>query len=263
VPLPPKLYDREYFLSDRCEGYEAFEARRGVSRGKARQVALLAPGPGVRILDAGCGRGEVLLACARAGADVAGIDYSEAATEIARETLGGVAGSEIVRGSVTGLPWPHATFDRVLCADVVEHLDPGDARRALREFYRVLRPGGLLLVHTAPNRVFRRLTWPLARPVFLAVGLRANAERVDAWLAEALRYHVNEQTLHGLRRLVRRTGFADVRGWLDADALRGGEHHLTADLGSSRLVSALSELTAWRPLRVLLSNDLYVIGRRP
>jgi ubiquinone/menaquinone biosynthesis C-methylase UbiE len=263
VPLPSELYDREYFLSERCEGYEVFKARRGVSLVKGRQVALLAPGPGVRVLDAGCGRGEVLLACARAGADVAGIDYSEAAAEIARETLAEVAGSELVRGSVVALPWPDATFDRVLCADVIEHLDPGEAVHALGEFHRVLRPGGLLVVHTSPNRLFRQLTWPLARPVLRAVGLRANAERVDAWLAEARRYHVNEQTLHGLRRLVRRTGFADVRTWLDADALRSGEHHLTAGLDSSRLVSSLAALAALRPLRLLLSNDVYAVGRRP
>jgi ubiquinone/menaquinone biosynthesis C-methylase UbiE len=262
LPLPPELYDRTYFLSDRCEGYEAFEARRGVSRIKGRQVALLAPEPGVRILDAGCGRGEVLLACARAGAAVAGIDYSEAAIEIARETLAEVAGTEIVLGSVVALPWPDATFDRVLWADVVEHLDAGDARRALGEFHRVLRPGGVLLVHTSPNRVFRRLTWPLARPLLRAAGLSANVERVDAWLADALRYHVNEQTLHGLRRLVRRAGFADVSAWLDPDARRGGEHHLTAGLDSSRLVVSVSALTAWRPVRLLLSNDLYAVGRR-
>lgn len=263
MPVPSELYDRDYFLSDRCEGYEAFEKGRGVSRLKARQVALLAPAPGVRILDAGCGRGEVLLACARAGADVAGIDYSGAATEIARETLADVAGCEIVRGSIAQLPWPEAAFDRVLCADVVEHLDACDARRALSEFYRVLRPGGVLLVHTSPNRLFRQLTWPLARPVLCAAGLRPNAERVDAWLTEARRYHVNEQTLHQLRRLVRRAGFADVHAWLDADALRGGQHHLTAGLDASPLVAMLSALAVLRPLRLLLSNDVYAAGRRP
>lgn len=262
MPLPPELYDREYFLSDRCEGYEVFEASRGVSMVKGRQVALLGPGPGVSVLDAGCGRGEVLLACARAGAGVAGIDYSEAAVEIARETLAGVAGAEVALGSVAELPWRDATFDRVLCADVVEHLDPDEAERALGEFHRVLRPGGLLLVHTAPNRLFRRVTWPLARPLLSAAGLRANAEGVDAWLADARRYHVNEQTLHGLRRLVRRAGFSDVRAWLDPDVLRNGEHHLTAGLDASRLVSSLAGLAALRPLRLLLSNDLYAVGRR-
>lgn len=263
VPLPSELYDRDYYLSDRCEGYEVFKARRGVSCVKRQQVALLAPGPDVRVLDAGCGRGEVLLACARAGADVAGIDYSEAAEEIARETLAGVARSEVVRGSVVALPWRDATFDRVLCADVIEHLDPDEAVRALGEFHRVLRRGGLLVVHTSPNRLFRQLTWPLARPLLRVVGLRAHAARVDAWLADARHYHVNEQTLHGLRRLVRRAGFADVRAWLDPDVLRNGEHPLTAGLEGSRLFSLLPALATLRPLRLLMSNDVYAVGRRP
>src|SRR5439155_13981041 len=121
------------------------------------EVALLARRAGEGVLDAGCGRGEVLLACARAGAAVAGIDYAQAAVDIARETLHGVAGAEVVRGSLTALPWPQQSFDRALCADVVEHLDPDEAAIALRELRRVLRPGGVLLVHTAPNRLFRTI----------------------------------------------------------------------------------------------------------
>ena len=82
--IPPDVYDREYFISEICEGFD--EAKQGeVSFNKAKQVRMLEPGPGVKILDAGCGRGETLLACARAGAEVAGIDYSEAAVELTRE----------------------------------------------------------------------------------------------------------------------------------------------------------------------------------
>ena len=46
----------------------------------------------MRVLDAGCGRGEVLLACAARGAEVAGADYAEAAVELTRETLAAVPG---------------------------------------------------------------------------------------------------------------------------------------------------------------------------
>jgi ubiquinone/menaquinone biosynthesis C-methylase UbiE len=262
VPLPSELYDREYFLSDRCEGFAEYADGRRLSRVKRRQVALLGPRSGVRVLDAGCGRGEVLLACAQAGATVAGIDYAQAAVEIARETLHDVPGAEVVRGSVVSLPWADARFDRVLCADVIEHLDAGEGALALRELRRVLAPGGLVLVHTSPNRLFRTLTWPVARPALHAAGRGGAARRIDAWLSDARRYHVNEQTLHGLRRAVRRAGFADVRVWLEPDVLRGGEHHLTAGLEESGLVSALaSAAAAARPLRLLLSNDLYASGR--
>lgn len=262
MPLPPDLYDREYFLSNYCEGAQEFLADRGLSELKERQVRLLAPRPGLRVLDAGCGRGEVMLACARAGAGVAGIDYSADAVEISRETLSGVPGADVRQGAVESLPWPDETFDRALFGDVIEHLDPDQAERALAELRRVLKPGAWLLVHTSPNRLFLDVTWPLARPVLRMLGFARNVEAMDFWISESKRYHVNEQTLHGLRASLRRAGFSDVRAWLDPNVLRGGGHHLTEGLGSSPVVSAVAAVARVRPLRLLLSNDLWAVGRR-
>jgi ubiquinone/menaquinone biosynthesis C-methylase UbiE len=262
MPLPSELYDRRYFLSDYCEGAAEFMNGRRMSALKAREVSLLGPRPGLRVLDAGCGRGEVLLACARRGAEVAGIDYAAAAVEIAGETLAGVDGAEVVRGSVDALPWPAARFDRVLCADVIEHLDPDQGERALAEMHRVLAPGGVLVMHTSPNRLFRRVTWPLARPVLRAAGHAEHVDGLDFWLSEALRYHINEQTLHGLRRALGRAGFRRPRVWLDPEVLRGGGHHLTRGLEASPLAGAAARLAGIRPLRLLLSNDLYAVAVR-
>ena len=263
VPLPSDIYDRDYFLSDYCEGATEFHAGRGVSPLKALQLTMLAVEPGLRVLDAGCGRGEVLLACAKAGARVAGIDYAEAAIEISRETLADVEGADVRQGSVEELPWPDESFDRILCGDVVEHLDPDQAVRAFREFHRVLAPGGLLLIHTSPNRLFRQITWPLARPILRLAGFRRNVEALDFWLDEALRYHVNEQTVHSLRRAVRAGGFDKVRVWLDPNVIRGGEHHLTSGLELSPFAKIAAYLAAMRPFRMFLSNDLYAIAWKP
>lgn len=262
MPLPPDLYDRTYFLSNYCEGAEEFLQDRGLSAIKARQVDALGPRPGLRVLDAGCGRGEVLLACARAGAEVAGMDYSEAAVEISRETLADVPGADVRQGSIEALPWPDGHFDRALLGDVIEHLDPDQADRALRELHRVLRPGGLLLVHTAPNRLFLEVTWPLARPVLRRIGFRRNVEALDWWIAESKRYHVNEQTVHSLRRALRRAGFRRPRVWLDPNVIRGGGHHLTEGMEESRPVALVARFAALRPLRLWLGNDLYAVAER-
>src|SRR5688500_20400679 len=68
VPLPSEIYDRDYFLSDRCEGYDRFAEDRGLSPLKRKELELLDVRSGQSVLDAGCGRGEVLLACAERGA---------------------------------------------------------------------------------------------------------------------------------------------------------------------------------------------------
>ena len=262
MPLPPDIYDREYFLSDTCEGADEFNLDKGLSKIKARQVQHLAPGPGLRVLDAGCGRGEVLLACARAGAEVAGIDYAAAAVEISHDTLAGVAGADVRQGDITALPWPDASFDRVLSGDVIEHLDPPDGERMLREAYRVLRPGGWLVLHTAPNLLFLKVTWPVARWPLLAAGYGETVRRLESWVAASKRYHVNEQSLYTLRRSLRSAGFEAPRVWIDANIVRDGSHHTTAGLESSWMIRTGQRAAALRPVRLLAGNDLWAIARR-
>lgn len=262
MPLSSHIYDRDYFLSDRCEGFDRFREGHGLSPIKAAQVRALSPRPGLRVLDAGCGRGEVLLACARAGAQVAGIDYADAALEIAHEVLAGVPDADLRKGEVTSLPWPDESFDRVLFADVIEHLDPAQDVAALAELHRVLKPGGRLLVHTAPNRLFLRLTWPLARRALRASGRAPAADRLDAWIEASHSYHLNEQSLYSLRRGLRVAGFEGPRVWIHPDLFRGGEHHLTHDLARSAGLGLAERLGRTRPLRVLLGNDIYAVAER-
>jgi SAM-dependent methyltransferase len=252
------LYDHRYFLSDLCEGFDEF--RHGsVSTLKARQVAMLGPRPGRRILDAGCGRGEVLLACARNGASVAGADFSAAALSITGELLSGYE-TDLREAWLTALPWSDGTFDAVLSGDVIEHLHPPEAEAMLRELRRVLRPGGRLVLHTAPNRLFLELTWPLARLPMRVAGLGATVTRLDGWIAASKVYHLNEQHLPGLRRSLYRAGFADVHAWIDRDVLRSRGHHLTVELPDAPLVRAAGRIAGSRLLRLLAGNDLWAIA---
>lgn len=256
------VYDREYFLSEKCEGWDRFSEDRGLSRLKLKQVRALRPEAGVRILDAGCGRGEVLLACARAGAEVAGIDYSEAAVELSRETLDAFPDADIRAGELTALPWADGSFDRVLCGDVIEHIDPELSIPMLRELCRVLRPEGLLVLHTAPNRLFVKVTWPVARVALRLLGRGGAAGSLDAWLEEAEAYHVNEQSVYSLRRSLAAAGFARSRVWIDPDVLRSGDHFLTSGLQSGA-VGMMGRLAGARPLRVLLGNDVCAVAWAP
>jgi len=89
-----------------------------------------------RVLDAGCGEG-ILVEEYAGRLDIIGVDANYSS---ARVTL----------GSVTALPLPDASIDRALCLDVLEHLAYEEQPRALAELFRVLRPGGELLV-SVPN----------------------------------------------------------------------------------------------------------------
>jgi ubiquinone/menaquinone biosynthesis C-methylase UbiE len=256
--IPPGAYDREYFLSEICEGFDEFKQGQ-VSFNKAKHVELLGPRQGLRVLDAGCGRGEVLLACARAGAEVAGIDYSSDAVEISRETLAEFPGADLRVGSVTELPWSDSSFDRIEFSDVIEHLDPPQTVPTLAEFRRVLRPGGFLLVHTAPNRNFHRYGWPLSRPFVRLLGHREIADKVDRWFELCDVYHPNEQTLRTLRRSVRDAGFDRFKVWLDPDVLRSGQFHLLEGF-EGPMVRLGRRIASRRPVLSLMGNDLFSLA---
>ena len=259
--IPPDVYDREYFLSEICEGWDEYQEGHEVSFNKRKQVARLEPGPGVRILDAGCGRGEVLLACARAGAEVAGIDYSADAVAITRETLGEHE-ADLRVGDVTALPWPDSSFDRVQFSDVIEHLDPPQTVPALAEFRRVLRPGGRLHVHTAPNLLFMKYGWPATRPFLRVLGHREIVDGVDGWFRLAESYHVNEQSVYTLRRALREAGFESPRVWVDPDVMRSGQYHLISGLEEGALMGLARRLAATRPFRLILGNDVLGVGTK-
>jgi SAM-dependent methyltransferase len=101
------------------------------------------------VLDAGCGTGGLIrrLAPQRPAWNWTGVDVSPLACELARERVGG---AEIREASVTALPFGDAALDAVVSADVLYHVD--DDVAALREFSRVLRPGGAVVINVPAYR---------------------------------------------------------------------------------------------------------------
>jgi len=99
---------------------------------------------GARMLDFGCGAGELVRAGLAAGLDITGADAfyagSNARTEAAAAGLLGGAVVEICEGL---LPFPDASFDLIVNNQVFEHVENLDG--ALAEIHRVLRPGGEML----------------------------------------------------------------------------------------------------------------------
>jgi len=129
-------------VEDRMWYFRALNRR--VIRALAGRVP---PGPAT-VLDAGCGTGGLIraLQAARPEWSVTGLDFSPRACELARERTG----VEIVEGSITALPFADASFAAVVSADVVCQVTDGAA--ALREFARVVRPGGVVAVNVPAYR---------------------------------------------------------------------------------------------------------------
>jgi SAM-dependent methyltransferase len=102
--------------------------------------------PGARILDAGCGAGRHAAPLAAAGYGVVGLDGSHPLLRAARRAA---RGARFVHGSYAALPFEDGAFEAVLClGTALGYLGDAGDRAALREFRRVLAPGGRLVVET-------------------------------------------------------------------------------------------------------------------
>ena len=100
-------------------------------------------GPGMELLDAGCGAGLALLLAAKRGATVTGFDASSGLLAVARERL---PQAELHRGDLEHLPFADDRFDAVTAFNAVQYA--GDPVAALRELRRVARPGAPVVVLT-------------------------------------------------------------------------------------------------------------------
>lgn len=98
-------------------------------------------GPGTRMLDAGCGGGGASLLAEVRGALVTGVDAADTMIKVARERI---PNGDFRVGDLQELPFDDDTFDAVLAASSLQYTE--DRVATLREFGRVCRPGGRIVV---------------------------------------------------------------------------------------------------------------------
>ncbi len=114
------------------------------ARGKKRHAAVvdtLDLRPGDKLLDLGCGLGQVLELAIEAGAEATGIDPSPSMVGRARRR---VPDAHIVLGSAEDIPFPDESFTHVIATATFHHWADRDV--GLAEAIRVLAPGGRLLI---------------------------------------------------------------------------------------------------------------------
>lgn len=123
--------------------------------------------PGDRVLDMGAGGGRHTFEAYRRGADVIAFDLDADELETVREWTAAMAGevpvgasADVKQGDALALPFADGEFDRVVAAEVLEHI-PADIQ-AIAELVRVLRPGGTL-VATVPRWFPEVVCWKLSQ----------------------------------------------------------------------------------------------------
>jgi len=113
---------------------------------------------GARVLDAGCGPGALSVALAARGCSVRAMDLSREMLQIARSGFRAASGGPdaFCRATIERVPFADASFDLVCSSGVIEYLP--DHGRAVAEFHRVLKPGGVLILPT--TNLLAPANWP-------------------------------------------------------------------------------------------------------
>jgi SAM-dependent methyltransferase len=151
----PQIFELDYY-----QRLYDIEEQHGWAQGlRDAMDALLRPvinGNRLRALDIGCGTGYLLEYLQRYPLDgeVVGIDISPYAVQFCRQR----GANALAIASATQVPFPTASFDLIICIDTIQHLTPTGADLvAIKEFARLLRPGGLVYLRTNSARGHRPL----------------------------------------------------------------------------------------------------------
>ncbi len=159
-------------------------------------LEMLGPLDGQRALDVGCGDGAFSLMLARRGAEITGLDRDPVMIATARRRAEiEKTPAQFVQGTAASLPFPDATFDRVLAVTVLCFVD--DAAPAIAEMARVLRPGGRLVI----GELGRWSVWAATR-------------RLRGWLGSETWTRAQFRRVYELRTLATQAGFSvsTIRG---------------------------------------------------
>jgi SAM-dependent methyltransferase len=218
----------------------------GVEARRGRAIAdVLARTRGV-VLDAGCGTGDHLIDLAALHPTVIGLDFAHEMLLSARVRTSAdrVVGCQLVEGSVTDLPLRPRSVDALFCRGVLGAVSADAVDRVIREFARVLRPGGVAVINVKNALSPYGMSVGLARAVRWAIGLRRPpirwSYRTPSWYR---------------RRLAE---YFDVVGEFS--------HDLHPALCPDKLVSAISRLELLlRPALIRWGAELYfaLVRREP
>ena len=207
-------FTSSYYLQE-CGGFEEYKQSGGKFLNDARLQALAtvaAMRNPQRVLDLGCGRGELTHFFADQGAQVMAVDYSNAAIELCEKTFEGeptlrnqvhLVCANICEVRLSGV------FDAITASDVIQHLSPAELEVLYRRVSQHLAQTGLFVLHTSPNLWYYKYHYARRRRL---------AELIGAYLPpqprtrSELLMHINEQSPRVLKQSLQRY-FNNVLVW--------------------------------------------------
>lgn len=133
------MMETPFYMANKMAVDPKVEPMPTFARGLKRLKELHTPG---RLLDVGCSYGAFMVLAQRAGWNTSGVELSKSPAKFAREERH----LDVFSGTVEQAAYPEGYFDAVTLWDVVEHFD--DPVSTMAEIYRIMAPGGILLVFT-------------------------------------------------------------------------------------------------------------------
>ncbi len=167
-----------------------------------------------KVLDFGCGRGEIIFQTANLGAISTGLDFSLDTIKIAQyvremHTPEIRNRTNFVLCNGEEIPFPDNTFDKVFLLDVFEHLSNEELYSTLSEIKRALKPDGLLIIHTSPNGWRKTYGYWITSIIHFIRHYKIPVHPRILELKENPYYilHVNEQSILSLKLFLYKCGF--------------------------------------------------------
>ena len=226
-----KFYTKEYYQSSLYD-YTSFRLNRIVS--------LARPKMGSTILDLGCGPGEIAVRCARLGANVFGIDVSKDALKLSAErSLNENVQIHLFEFDGRSVPFKSSTFNSIVIADVIEHIDDETLERLMIECSRLLAPDGRVIIHSSPTKNIIELSKIIKKLSYNRLDFYSRLVNPDYEFLH-VRYHSQDS----LRRILKRSSLHPVI-WGDFQYLQD---------------SPLSSIFNLRILRDMFSDQLWCLA---